>query len=76
MYRRNKKREVPEGGVIHSKYAKGVIQEGSFHKGKKTLEGRIRSMKKGKILLFLVLVIVALFASNCRAQVGRRGGRG
>jgi hypothetical protein len=68
MYRRNKKREVPEGGVIHSKYAKGVIQEGSFHKGKKTLEGRIRSMKKGKILLFLVLVIVALFASNCVKQ--------
>ena len=57
-----------EGGYVHSQYAKGVIQEGSFHKCKKTLEGRSRSMRKGKILLILVLVITALFVASCVKQ--------
>ena len=57
-----------EGGYVHSQYAKGVIQEGSFHKCKKTLEGRSRSMRKGKILLILVLVITALFVASCVRQ--------
>jgi len=59
---------VLEGGYVHSQYAKGVIQEGSFHKCKKTLEGRSRSMRKGKILLILVLVITALFVASCVKQ--------